>query len=623
MSRFLFLSHWCGVAAAIATCASVFGPASLAQAQSAPAAGAPAQSAPPPVRISQNVFVTASVADIPLSSLSRTVAVFTREDLERLGVTSVVDALRLLPGIDPRARGPRDVQTDFSIRGAAFGQNLVLVDGVRLNDAQSGHHNGEIPASVSAIDRVEVMYGAGSSVHGADALGGTINVISRKGPFATASVQGGQYGYFAAQGGLSGGRIPSGWALNGWGSRSDNFRSAGALVNDRDHATGGASVRGELEGGFTVDLRHQRRSFGANGFYGNSPSKEWTDMTLASLTWKRAGNQWAGAVRGYVRQHHDHFRWDIARPGFAENRHRTNATEVEATVERVFASGVRATIGGAGGGDWVRSNNLGNHDFSRMSAFGEVVVPVASRATLQGGLRADDYSTFGRSVSPSVSMVVNASPDLRIHAGASHAFRIPTFTELYYTDPANQASADLRAEQGWSYDAGVDWTRGGWTLSASPFRRDDSDVIDWVRETSNDIWRTTNVRDVTTTGVELSAARRWRTSLARVYFAALDVDAPSLALLSKYALEYARRQAGASVALPIGAGLRAAVNVDFRTRLVGGADTSYALVGARVSRSFTRGEVFVDASNLADQTYKEILGVAMPGRWVTAGVTLR
>jgi len=610
------------MAAAIGACAVVVACASAAQAQSAPAAGAPAQSAPPPLRTSQEVFVTASVSDIPLSNLSRTVAVFTREDLERLGITSIVDGLRLLPGIDPRARGPRDVQTDFSIRGAAFGQNLVLVDGVRLNDAQSGHHNGEIPASVSGIDRIEVMYGAGSSVHGADALGGTINVISRKGPYATASVQGGQYGYFAAEGGVSGGRIPSGWTLNGWGSRSDNFRSAGELVNDREYATGGASVRGELGGGFSVDVRHQRRTFGANGFYGNSPSKEWTDMTLATVAWKRAGNQWAAGVRGSVRQHHDHFRWDIAHPGFAENRHRTNATEVEATVERVFASGVRATIGGAGGGDWVRSNNLGNHDFSRMSAFGELVVPVASRATLQGGLRADDYSNFGRSVSPSVSMVVNASPNLRVHAGASRAFRVPTFTELYYTDPANQASADLRAERGWSYDAGVDWARAGWTVSASPFRRDDSDVIDWVRETPGDIWRTTNVRDVTTTGVELSVVRRWRAALTRVYFAALDVDAPSLNLLSKYALEYAKRQAGASVALPIGAGLRAAVNVDFRTRLIGGSDTSYTLVGARVSRSFARGDVFVDASNLANETYKEILGVAMPGRWVTAGVTI-
>ena len=79
-----------------------------------------------------------------------------------------------MPGLDPRARGPRDVQTDFSVRGATFGQSLVLVDGFRLNNSQSGHHNGEIPVPLGAVDRIEVVYGAASAVHGADALGGTI-----------------------------------------------------------------------------------------------------------------------------------------------------------------------------------------------------------------------------------------------------------------------------------------------------------------------------------------------------------------------------------------------------------------------------------------------------------------
>ena len=104
----------------------------------------------------------------------------TGEDLRALGIGVVADALRLVPGVDVRARGPRDVQTDFSIRGATFGQNLVLIDGFRLNDSQSGHHNGDIPTSVLGLERIEVVHGPGSAVHGADALGGTINFITRR-----------------------------------------------------------------------------------------------------------------------------------------------------------------------------------------------------------------------------------------------------------------------------------------------------------------------------------------------------------------------------------------------------------------------------------------------------------
>ena len=68
----------------------------------------------------------------------------------------------------------------------------------------------------------------------------------------------------------------------------------------------------------TIAARHQRRTFGANGFYGNSPSKEWTDQTLASLKWTRPGERWTSTARLAGRNHGDHFRWDINRPGFAE-----------------------------------------------------------------------------------------------------------------------------------------------------------------------------------------------------------------------------------------------------------------------------------------------------------------
>ena len=95
-------------------------------------------------------------------------------------VQSVADALRLASSIDVRMRGVSGVQSDFAVRGANFGQMLVLVDGVRLNDAQSGHHNGDIPVPLDAVERIEVLYGPGSSLFGADAFGGTVNVITRR-----------------------------------------------------------------------------------------------------------------------------------------------------------------------------------------------------------------------------------------------------------------------------------------------------------------------------------------------------------------------------------------------------------------------------------------------------------
>ena len=92
----------------------------------------------------------------------------------------MTDALRLLPGVWVRQRGPFGSQTDISVRGASFGQTLVLVDGVRINDPQTGHHSGDLPVALEDIARIELLAGAGSSLHGADAVGGVINIITRR-----------------------------------------------------------------------------------------------------------------------------------------------------------------------------------------------------------------------------------------------------------------------------------------------------------------------------------------------------------------------------------------------------------------------------------------------------------
>src|SRR5688500_3304946 len=139
----------------------------------------------------QTVVVTAAATPVELGTVSRSVVVITREQIAALPMASVAELLRLASSVDVRARGERGVQTDFAVRGAGFGQMLVLVDGVRINDAQSGHHNGDIPVPLDLVERVEILYGAGSSLFGADAFGGTVNVITRRSVAAPALTLGG------------------------------------------------------------------------------------------------------------------------------------------------------------------------------------------------------------------------------------------------------------------------------------------------------------------------------------------------------------------------------------------------------------------------------------------------
>ena len=148
-------------------------PPSVAAAVLLAVAASPAaaqSSVPPPV--AETVVVTGGALPIAFRELPRTVRVVTRDEIANLPVGTVTDLIRLVASADVRARGPRGIQADFSVRGAGFGQVLVLVDGVRVNNAQTGHHNSDLPVTLDDIERVEILLGPGSSAFGADAFGG-------------------------------------------------------------------------------------------------------------------------------------------------------------------------------------------------------------------------------------------------------------------------------------------------------------------------------------------------------------------------------------------------------------------------------------------------------------------
>ena len=238
----------------------------------------------------QDIVVTAAAVPVELGTVTRTLTVITRDQIDRLPVNSVADVLRLTGSVDVRARGERGVQTDFAIRGANFGQMLVLIDGVRLNDAQTGHHNGDIPVPLDAVERIEVLHGPGSSIFGADAFGGTINVITRR-DVAPASglIQGGSFGLVAARGqaGFARGQLRQTLAAS-------VDRSAGFML-ERGFAVAGISSRTSLGSSGSLLASFVSKDFGANGFYGNAPSHEWTNQTMFAVDHDTGTPGWLAA----------------------------------------------------------------------------------------------------------------------------------------------------------------------------------------------------------------------------------------------------------------------------------------------------------------------------------------
>lgn len=563
----------------------------------------------------ETVVVTASAEKIPLRNVGRSLIVLSRRDIERLPARSIADVLRHVASVEVRARGARGIQSDFQIRGAGFGQALVLVDGVRLNDAQSGHHNGDIPVPLEDVERIEVLLGPGSSLHGADAFGGVVNVITRtERPSVTARVGAGSFETRSAAASASGRAGDVRGALSFENETSDGF------TEDRDYRTTG--LRGSALFGTrtTLALSHLDREFGASGFYGPAPSREWTRQTLATLARTFDAGGWDGSASVSYRTHRDRFVYDERRPALSDNRHRTHAAGLALRGTRRPATGTRVSVGLDAGGDWIRSSNLGDRSYAHAGGSFEVQQLLGGRTFVYPGLRVDAYERFGTAVSPALSIATELRPHLKLRAAAGRAFRVPTFTELYYRDPSHQASDALVPESAWSFESGLDWTRAGTRLSATAFARFDDSLIDWVRETPTVRWRTTNVRDARTRGIELAARQPLGSHVELgAQYAWLDTRAPGLDLLSKYVLDFARH----SVALTgsaEAAGVRAGTRVDWKRRADG---RSCWLLDARVTRSVGPVRLYVEGTNLLDADYQEVRGVATPGRAAFAGLELR
>lgn len=571
---------------------------------------------PVPDPVHEQVIVTAHAGEVPYRTAARRVVVLGRDEIRRLPAHSIAELLAYVSSVDVRSRGPFGTQADFSIRGATFGQALVLVDGFRMNDAQSGHHNADIPVPIAEIDRIEILLGPGSSLYGADAFGGIVNVITvRGGERRQLSVTGGQFGLAEGTAEIAGGRGGIDESASVAASRSGGFEV------DRDFRTLSLSSRTTFHGATRLWASHLAKDFGANGFYGPALSKETTSQTLLVLDGRvpvRGG--WQGEWQGGYRTHGDRFLYDSTRAG-TPSRHRTHAVQGSVRLERLLGPGTHVTVGGEAGGELIRSTSLGDHDLNRVSAFAEVQQRMGSRVLLYPGIRADRYSTFGSAVSPALAATAWLPGQVKLTGSVGRAFRVPTFTERFYSDPNNRGTPSLRPERAWAGEGGAEWLgAGSWSAGLTVFQRRDRETIDFVRGSIRDRWQAANVGRVETTGVETNVRRRFAGSgVVSARYTWLEAAAARPPVLSKYVLEYARHSLGLSASAALPGGFELGQRIDYRRRRSG---VSYWAVDTRLARRIGPASVFVEGSNLLDSRYQEIPGVNMPGRWLRAGIVL-
>jgi iron complex outermembrane receptor protein len=535
-----------------------------------------------------------------------------------LAFTDLNDLLRDDSSVDIEQRGGGGVQGDLSIWGSSYEQTLVLLNGWRVNDAETSHFNLDLPVPMEMVGSVNVLHGAGSTLYGSDAVSGVVDFVTAPaaaGPRLLMREGGGSFGEDDQAAVVSWGGKKLSEVIGGGRDFSDGF------MYDRGYRSeeGSSETRfHSLLGDSDVLLGGSDRSFGANQFYGNYDSWERTKEWFAGINQQIDAK--TQAVLAY-RRHSDIYVLLINDPSYYKNQYDDDSWQ--GAVRRsddLPWKGAAIYYGLEEDADQIVSNNLGDHGRNRGAGYVDFELKGKRWGTISGGMREEIFSGGMAVATPSAAMSFWVKKKVKLRASVERGFRLPTYVDLYYSDPSTIGNPNLRPESVWNFDAGADWylsERLTFTLTA--FHSDQTNAIDYVRANASVPWQAENLNGVRFTGVD--AGMDWRPMAGqevRLGLTTLEGAQEALhGLQSEYVFNYPVQNA---VAEWIGQ-WKNGLLLRQRLRVVNRVDRGVSPIWD-ASVVYDRGRVqpYVQMTNLSNTGYQEILGVQMPGRAFVGGV---
>ena len=471
----------------------------------------PVSAAEPPEATLPPVFVTSTRTEVPLEQVTTSATVINAKDIQDQHAVTVLEVLRGVPGFDVVQTGSRGTGTSVFVRGAEADQVLVLIDGVEVNSTTAGAFN-FAHLTTENIDRIEIIRGAGGTLYGSQAIGGVINIITKRGRGPAEfglSAEGGNGWTNRQTLSLSGevGRL--GYSFSGARMESDGFRP----FNDdyRNLTTSGrldykVTEDATLKGIFRFN-KSDVGLFNSNNFVpgGRDPnSREAVTQILGKVEWEqRILQNWDYRIAGSIFKEHikdsddpdplsdcqffgfpcDSRTRSRFRPQISSAEFQTNyrfgdwsTTTFGTEFKRRKASTSSSSDGFSLGEINKAIRNMGYYVQEEIKLFGD-------RLILLPGIRLDDHQTFGSEWSPSFSSsYLFREIGTRVKAGYAESFKAPTLNELFFPPGFGCAAfgnPDLGPEKSWELNAGVEQTLFGdrVTVGATVFHREVSDLI--------------------------------------------------------------------------------------------------------------------------------------------------
>lgn len=457
------------------------------------------------------IVISSTRINLPFKENSRTITIISSEDIKNSAANNIADLLQQVAGIDVRRRGTAGSQADLYIRGGSFDQTLLLIDGIKMDDAQTGHHTMNAALPIEVIERIEIIKGPAARIFGQNAFSGAINIVTKKNLKNTVSVktEAGSFGQLNAG-------ITVGATLENSSHivHVDKMSSAGYRHNtDYDNSNYFVkSVFNKNKKAIEMIATFQERKFGANGFYARESATEQYEETQNSLIGFATTfntEKLTLKPRVYWKRNQDEYVYLRNDPTVYRNLHITN--KIGAEVNGSYTS--KAGITGFGvdlSKVYIKSNNLGNRNRFMTTLFLEHIFKF-NNLDITPGVAVTYFSDFDFYAFPGIDIGYKISDQFKAYGNIGYTYRIPTYTDLFYNDPSTTGNPDLEAEEAFAQEIGVKYFSPKFSASLAVYNRDAQNLIDFIRpNTTESIYTATNITNVNTKGFEVDAAYNFK-----------------------------------------------------------------------------------------------------------------
>jgi len=562
------------------------------------------------------IVITSSRIDLPFSKNSRTLKIITRKDIQNSTATNVADLLQQVAGIDVRRRGIDGMQSDLYIRGGSFDQTLILIDGFKTEDPQTGHHTMNMMIPLEDIERIEIIKGPAARIYGQNAFTGAINIVTKKASNSSVSISARAGSYNRKDVGVHFTDIfkKSSHQFHYSRNTSDGYRYNTDFDNQNYFLK---STFNPNKNPIEVLGILNERKFGANGFYA-SPSftdqYEETQTSLIGVATTITNHNFILKPKVYWKRNQDMYVFLRNDPSFFRNLHISN--KIGASLNTSYSSkfgitGVGVDIAKVS----IVSNNLGNHNRTVITSFVEQRFKLLKdKLDVTPGIAINYFSDFKTHAFPGIDLGYTFSTNFKAYGNVGYTYRIPTYTDLFYKSPTTNGNPDLDPESAFAEELGFKYTRNNFRANVALFNRKSTDLIDYVKVNAADKWEPRNIRNVITQGFEVNLTYSYLihnlVQDVELGYNFMNDNIHNIAIpFSRYSLNSIKHQVVVSYNSQFVSFLKQNVEYRFVERPDG---TSYQVVDAKFMAVIKKIDLGITVNNIFNTVYSETNLVPMP-----------